>query len=84
MNIKTAWDLSSANLSLLRKRFGVVMEKTARKLRGITCLKMEPESPAKKEICSSRAFGQRVYDLNGLKQAVASYTTRAAEKLRSQ
>ena len=84
MSIKTAWELSNADPALLRKRFSVVMEKTARELRGISCLDMEPEAPAKQEICSSRAFGQRVYDLKGLQQAVASYTTRAAEKLRGQ
>ena len=84
MNIKTAWELSNADPALLRKRFSVVMEKTARELRGISCLEMEPEAPAKQEICSSRAFGQRVYDLEGLQQAIASYTTRAAEKLRGQ
>lgn len=84
MSIKTAWELSNADPALLRKRFSVVMEKTARELRGISCLDMEPEAPAKQEICSSRAFGQRVHNLVELKQAVASYTTRAAEKLRGQ
>lgn len=84
MSIKTAWELSNADPTLLRKRFSVVMEKTARELRGISCLDMETEAPPKQEICSSRAFGQRVYDLAELQQAVASYTTRAAEKLRGQ
>ncbi|UAW98027.1 translesion error-prone DNA polymerase V subunit UmuC [Halopseudomonas nanhaiensis] len=84
MSIKTAWELSNADPALLRKRFSVVMEKTARELRGINCLNMEAEAPPKQEICSSRAFGQRVYDLAELQQAVASYTTRAAEKLRGQ
>lgn len=84
MNITTAWDMSNADTATLRKRFSVLVEKTARELRGISCLDMEPTAPAKKEICSSRAFGQRVYELKGLQEAVASYTTRAAEKLRKQ
>ena len=84
MSIKTALELSNADTALLRKRFSVLMEKTARELRGISCLDMEAEAPPKQEICSSRAFGQRVYDLAELQQAVASYTTRAAEKLRGQ
>lgn len=33
---------------------------------------------------SSRSFGQLVYDLNGLKEAVAGYVAKAAEKLRNQ
>ena len=84
MQIKTAWDLATADPALLRKKFSVLVEKTARELRGIACLEMEPEAPAKKEICSSRAFGKRVTTLPEIQEAVASYATRAAERLRAQ
>lgn len=40
--------------------------------------------PAKQEIVSSRSFGQRVTRYRELEEAVASYTARAAEKLRHQ
>ncbi len=84
MQIKTAWELATADPALLRKKFSVLVEKTARELRGIACLDMESEAPAKKEICSSRAFGSRVTTLHEIQEAVASYATRAAEKLRAQ
>lgn len=82
--IRTAWDLSQADPALLRKRFSVLVEKTGRELTGTSCLKLEVTSPAKQEICCSRAFGHRVFTLDELKESVASYCTRAAEKLRAQ
>ena len=41
-------------------------------------------APAKQQIMSSRSFGQPVYDLEELEEAVATYISRAAEKLRAQ
>ncbi len=41
-------------------------------------------APAKQQIMSSRSFGQPVYDLDELEEAVATYIRRAAEKLRAQ
>ena len=84
MGIKTAWDLAKADPRLLRKRFSVVVEKTARELLGVACLEMEPQAPAKREICCSRSFGHRVHALDELREAVATYATRAGEKLRQQ
>ncbi|WP_150302149.1 DinB/UmuC family translesion DNA polymerase [Pseudomonas profundi] len=45
---------------------------------------MEPDTPSKKEICTSRSFGRRLYELTELQEAVTSYVTRAAEKMRGQ
>lgn len=38
MGIKSAWDLSKADAWMLRKKFSVVIEKTARELAGTPCL----------------------------------------------
>ncbi|WP_373187492.1 translesion error-prone DNA polymerase V subunit UmuC [Halopseudomonas sp.] len=84
MGIRTAWDLAHADAWTLRKQFSVVIEKTARELRGTPCLALEEEAAAKQEICSSRAFGQRLYELEPIREAVATYATRASEKLRRQ
>jgi DNA polymerase V len=84
MGIITAWDLAQADAWTLRKQFSVLVEKTARELRGTPCLALEEAAPANQEICSSRAFGQRLYELDPIREAVASYTTRACEKLRAQ
>ena len=82
--IKTAWDLAHADAWTLRKRHSVVIEKTARELRGVPCLDLDDEPQPKQEICSSRAFGQRLDDIEPIREAVATYAARACEKLRAQ
>lgn len=82
--INTAWDLAQADAATLRRQYSVVIEKTARELRGIPCLELEEAAPPKQEICSSRSFGKRIHNIEQLREAVASYATRACEKLRAQ
>jgi DNA polymerase V len=84
MGICTAMDLAKADARTLRQRFSVVVEKTARELGGIPCLDLEEVEPPKQEICCSRMFGKRLTELAPIKQAVATYVGRAAEKLRAQ
>lgn len=84
MGIRTAWDLTQADAWTLRKRFSVVLEKTTRELRGTPCIELEEATPPKQEICCSRMFGQRLRELPPIREAVATYCTRAAEKLRAQ
>ncbi len=84
MGIRTAWDLACADAWTLRKQFSVVVEKTARELRGTPCLDLEEAAPLKQEICCSRMFGKRHLDLEPIREAVAAYAARAAEKLRAQ
>ena len=82
--IVTVKDLRDADPKAMRREFSVVVERTVLELRGISCLSLEEVASPKKEIISSRSFGQLVTDLGELRQAVASYTARAAEKLRRQ
>jgi DNA polymerase V len=84
MGIKTAMDLAQADAWTLRQKFSVVIEKTARELAGTSCLELEEADPPKQEICCSRMFGNRLTDIEPIKEAVATYTQRAAEKLRAQ
>lgn len=84
VGIKTALDLAHADAWTLRKRHSVVIEKTARELCGVPCLGLEDEPQPKQEICSSRAFGRRLEDIEPIREAVATYAARAAEKLRAQ
>jgi DNA polymerase V len=84
MGIKTAWDLSKTDPWTLRKKFSVVIEKTARELAGTPCLELDEPDPPKQEICCSRMFGKRLTEIAPIKEAVATYMMRAAEKLRAQ
>jgi nucleotidyltransferase/DNA polymerase involved in DNA repair len=56
----------------------------ALELRGVACLDFEHVTPDRKSIMASRSFGRPVTALPELREAVASYTARAAEKLRRQ
>lgn len=84
MGIRTVRDLRDSDAETLRSQFSVVVERTVRELRGVSCLELEEVAPAKQQIMSSRSFGQYVYDLPELREAVASYMAKAAEKLRAQ
>lgn len=84
MGIKTAMDLAKADPWMLRKKFSVVVEKTARELAGTPCLELDEPNPPKQEICCSRMFGKRLQELPPIKEAVATYMMRASEKLRAQ
>jgi DNA polymerase V len=83
MGIRSAWDLANADAWTLRKQFSVVVEKTARELRGTPCLELEDVTPLKQEICCSRMFGDRLRDIAPIREAVATYAARACEKLRA-
>lgn len=63
---------------------GVVGVRLIRELKGIASKKMEDELVTKKMIATTRMFGAAVSDINDIKEAIATYTSRAAEKLRRQ
>ena len=84
LDIVTALDLRQADLKFIRAKFSVVVERTVLELRGAPCLSLEMNPPTQKGIMVSRSFGKRVTNYSYLKAAVASYTSRAAEKLRRQ
>lgn len=84
LGIKSAMDLAKADPWTLRKKFSIVIEKTARELSGTPCLELDEPDPPKQEICCSRMFGKRLTELPPIKEAVATYMMRASEKLRGQ
>ncbi len=67
MGIKTALQLADTNLQLIRKTFGVVLERTCRELNGVDCISIENLS-AKEQIIVSRSFGERVTQLQDMRQ----------------
>ena len=84
LGIKTAYDLKQADPEYLRQQFSVVMAKTVSELNGTVCIELEEIAPPRKQILSSRSFGQPVRDYNSLAEAITLYMSRAAEKLRAQ
>ena len=84
MGITTVQHLRDAPAKRIREEFNVVTERIVAELNGISCIPLELMVPAKQQIVSSRSFGRSVQTLPELSQAVMSYATRAAEKLRQQ
>lgn len=84
MGIVTVKQLRDADITLMRKKFGVVMEKTVRELRGECCIEIEEIAPPKQQIITSRSFGQPVSTLEELQGAIAHFVANCARKLREQ
>ena len=60
----------------------VTLERTVWELQGLSCLALEELAPQRKGMAVTRSFGRPVTSLDELKEAVATYATRAGEKLR--
>lgn len=80
MGIKTVLQLADANLQLMKKTFGVVIERTIRELNGTACISIDA-LPAKQQIICSRGFGERITQLHDTRQTVCQYAESGAEKL---
>lgn len=84
LNIKSVFDLAVADPSFIQSQFSVVMKRTVLELQGTACIELEEVAPDKKQIVSSRSFGQRVTDKDALAEAMSSYIQNAVKKLRRQ
>lgn len=84
LGITTALDLRRAPPAQVRRHSSVMLERTALELRGIACLDLEALTPDKQQIRCSRTFGAEVTALEELTEAITTFTSRAAEKLRAQ
>lgn len=58
LGIQTAWDLAQYEPASLRRQFSVVLEKTARELRGVSCLELEEAVPPRQMICFSKMLNR--------------------------
>lgn len=82
--IETAGQLAQLDPVTVRMRWSVVLERTVRELQGVRCIDLDDASAPRQQIACTRSFGAPVRDLQPLIEAVTSFATRAAEKLRQQ
>lgn len=82
MGIKSVLDLALSNPQYIEQQFSVVMKRTVLELTGTACIELEQTPPSKKQIISSKSFGQRVTDLDSLKEAMSAYLQSAVKRLR--
>jgi DNA polymerase V len=85
LGITSAWELSQMPEEwACRNLGGVVGQRLILELKGKPSISLKKELEIKKMITTTRMFGRQVTELSELKEAVATYTTLAAEKLRRQ
>lgn len=80
--VKTAYDFTQLPNSWVRKYMTVVGERTWKELRGIPCI-TENITP-RKQICTSRSFGQMIENIEQMDEAVSTFASTCAKKLREQ
>jgi DNA polymerase V len=83
--VTTAWDLYNLSEEWVRRYLGgVAGVRLLKELHGEESILMDKELVNKKMIATTRMFGSAVTELKDIKEALATYTARAAEKLRRQ
>jgi DNA polymerase V len=80
--IDTALALREMDLRQARKTLTVVGARTVLELRGTSCLPLDLCPPPKRSITCSRSFGQTIENFWQIREAVAVFLARVAEKLR--
>ena len=84
-NVNTAFELKQMNENWADKNLGgVVGARLWKELNGMPCIELKDPLVKKKMIACTRMFGKPVTNLAEIREAVASYASRAAEKLRRQ
>ena len=85
LGIDDGWQLRNMPEEWARKNLGgVVGSRLINELRGIPCIPMKDPLENKQMIATTRMFGSPVFELKDIREAVATYVSRAAEKLRRQ
>jgi DNA polymerase V len=85
-NINTALDLKRTitNKKWIKKHLHITGLRTVLELNGMPCMQLSEAKGARKGILSSRMFGKPIYDIDNLHEAISTFVSRAAEKLRAQ
>ncbi|HEY9283356.1 MAG TPA: Y-family DNA polymerase [Pyrinomonadaceae bacterium] len=80
--ITNALQLRDCDVRWARMAMTVVGARIVEELRGVACLPLQLCPPPKRSITCSRTFGRAVTTLSEIREAVAFFMTRAAEKMR--
>ncbi len=80
--IENALQLRDSDDAVLQNKMGIVGARLLKELRGESYYPLEKGPAPKQSIGTSRSFKEAVTDLDALRQALATFTARAAEKLR--
>ncbi|WP_132537854.1 Y-family DNA polymerase [Rhizobium sp. PP-F2F-G48] len=82
IGVTTPLQLRDTDPKRIRTHFSVVLERMVLELQGISCMALELEAADRQTTMASRSFGRPVVTLTDMREAVATYISRAAEKMR--
>ena len=82
--IMTALDLKHAPEHWIRSHMTVTGHRIVKELNGEPCIPLAMVPPPKKMIGTAKGFGIMIEDLQGLQEAVSTYTARSAAKARAE
>ena len=82
--IKTALDFINVPEEWVRKELTVVGQRLYNELKGTSAIQWEEEVKDKKNICTSRSFGNLLSNKDDIKEALVNYAANCALKLRQQ
>ena len=82
LGIQTALELCQSDIQDVQRQFSIVLARTVSELQGTSCLDLEQIPSPKKQIVTSRSFGQRIIEIDDMRQAISEFTERACSKLR--
>lgn len=83
MGIHSVLDLVMQDAHRMGSVFSVLMQRTVLELQGISCLQLEDAPTPKQQIVASRSFGERITELDDLKEAMGKYIQDAVMRLRA-
>lgn len=84
LGITTPRQFRDADPNRVREHLGVVGQRQVLELRGEPCIPLEAETPDRKNVCVSRSFERVIRDPAALVEAVTTFASAAAVKLRRQ
>jgi DNA polymerase V len=82
--LQTAYDFAYTPANWIQKHMKIIGLRTLQELKGEPCIALTFKAEPKKAILNSRSFGQPQTELDSIKEAVANFAARCAEKLRKQ
>lgn len=83
LGIHSAADLAYADAGVLRRRWSVVLERTARELAGVPCTPVGFTPKDRQQLMYSRMLGQTVTTRSEMRSVLAQYAATATRRLRA-
>lgn len=80
----SAFDLLGSDENRIKEKLGLVGQRIILELRGVVCYPLNENPETKKEICTSRSFGNPIETYDELEQATTTYVAKVAKKLRNE